>query len=229
MTGTSLTVHGLHKRFRKGGHDIHVLRGVDLELRPGERVAVLGPSGSGKSTFLHVVGTLDRPSEGRVLLDGQDAFAGQAREVDHRRSRSIGFIFQFHHLLSDHTALWNVALPCVIAGALPDEARERAEAILVRMGLKERLHHRPGELSGGEQQRVAIARALVMRPGLVLADEPTGNLDPRTADGVFEELLGLHEEVGATLIMVTHSGELAQRLPRRLYLQDGRFVEGALS
>jgi lipoprotein-releasing system ATP-binding protein len=223
--GIALRTQGLHKRFHKGGQTINVLRGVDLEIGPGERVAVLGPSGSGKSTFLHVVGTLDRPSEGRVFFDEQDAFAGGSRAVDARRNRSIGFVFQFHHLLSDQTAVWNVAMPAIIAGEEPDKARDLALEALARMDLQDRLGHKPGELSGGEQQRVAIARAMVMKPGLLLADEPTGNLDPRTAAVVFDQLLSLHERVGSTLVVVTHSRELAARFPRRLRLVDGCFVE----
>ncbi len=223
--GIALSTRGLHKSFVKGGHTIHVLGGIDLDIGSGERVAVLGPSGSGKSTFLHVVGTLDRPTQGQVLFNGRDAFAGGSRLVDDRRNRAIGFVFQFHHLLSDQTALWNVAMPAIIAGTPRATAREDASRALGRLGLEQRLNHKPGELSGGEQQRVAIARAMVMRPGLLLADEPTGNLDPRTAQDVFEQLLALHDEVGSTLVVVTHSRELAARFPRRLSLQDGRFVE----
>ena len=225
MAGTALTIEGLHKRFYKGGHEIHVLRGIDLHLDPGSTVAVMGPSGSGKSTFLHVVGTLDRPSSGRVRLDEQDAFAGAPRQVDARRNREIGFVFQFHHLLSDQTALSNVAMPAIIAGLSYEESEERAVSALSRLGLADRLLHKPGELSGGEQQRVAIARAMVMQPGLLLADEPTGNLDPRTAAAVFDEFMALREEVGSTLIVATHSRTLARRCPRRLRLVDGQFED----
>ncbi len=227
--GLSLSTRELHKTFVKGGHEIHVLRGIDLEIGAGERVAVSGPSGSGKSTFLHVVGTLDRPSQGQVLLGGRDAFAGDSREVDTRRNRKIGFVFQFHHLLGDQTALWNAAMPAVISGMPRAEARDHAEELLVRLELGDRLNHRPGELSGGEQQRVAIARAMVMRPGLLLADEPTGNLDPRTARGVFDQLLALHAEVGCTLVVVTHSRDLASLFPRVLRLADGRFDDGEVA
>ena len=223
--GMALRTENLCKRFHKGGQVIDVLRGIDLTLAPGERVAILGPSGSGKSTFLHLIGTLDRPTEGRVLFHEQDAFSGGAGEVDARRNQSIGFVFQFHHLLSDQTALWNTAMPAIIAGLPRSEAEALACRALARLDLSQRLHHRPGELSGGEQQRVAIARAMVMRPGLLLADEPTGNLDPRTALAVFEQLLALHDEVGSTLVVVTHSRELAAKFPRRLRLVDGRFEE----
>ncbi len=223
--GIALRTEGLTKTFHKGGQTIRVLRSVDLSIAPGERVAVLGPSGSGKSTFLHVVGTLERPCSGQVFFDEQDAFAGGSRAVDARRNRSIGFVFQFHHLLSDQTALWNVAMPAIIAGTPRARALQLAQEALGRMELTGRLDHKPGELSGGEQQRVAIARAMVMRPGLLLADEPTGNLDPRTAEAVFEQLLALHDDVGSTLVVVTHSQALAAHFPRRLRLVDGSFVE----
>ena len=225
--GTSVVTRQLHKRFVKAGHEIQVLRGIDLELRRGERAAVLGPSGSGKSTFLHVLGTLDKPSSGEVILSGVDAFSGGSRAVDARRNREIGFVFQFHHLLSHLTALQNVTMPAIISGMSVAEANERGTGLLCRLMLSDRLTHRPGELSGGEQQRVAIARAMVMRPGLLLADEPTGNLDPRTAGAVFDELLALHEEVGCTLLVVTHSRRLATHFPRRLRLNDGLFEEAA--
>jgi len=223
--GIGLRTEGLTKTYHKGGQAIHVLKDVDIEIGRGERVAVLGPSGSGKSTFLHLVGTLEKPTSGRVYFDGVDALTGGSRAVDARRNKLIGFVFQFHHLLSDQTALWNVAMPAVISGVGRDAARDMAHEALARMELTGRLGHKPGELSGGEQQRVAIARAMVMRPGILLADEPTGNLDPRTAGAVFEQLLALHSEVGSTLVVVTHSRELAARFPRRLRLVDGSFVE----
>ena len=223
--GIALRTVGLSKRFEKGGQTIHVLRDLSIDIGPGERVAVLGPSGSGKSTFLHVVGTLDKPTSGQVFFDDRDAFSGGSRAVDARRNRMIGFVFQFHHLLSDQTALWNVAMPAVIAGVPRQEAHDLAVEALARMELAGRLTHKPGELSGGEQQRVAIARAMVMRPGMLLADEPTGNLDPRTAGAVFDQLLALHDEVGSTLVVVTHSRALAARFPRRLRLVDGCFEE----
>jgi lipoprotein-releasing system ATP-binding protein len=223
--GIALRTAGLTKTYHKGGQTIRVLRSMDIDIGSGERVAVLGPSGSGKSTFLHVVGTLEKPTQGQVFFNDRDAFAGGSRAVDDRRNRSIGFVFQFHHLLSDQTALWNVAMPAVIAGVPRSQAQQRAQDALARMELSGRLNHKPGELSGGEQQRVAIARAMAMRPGLLLADEPTGNLDPRTALAVFEQLLALHDDVGSTLVVVTHSRELAAKFPRRLRLVDGRFVE----
>lgn len=223
--GAELVIRDLHRTFNKGGKAIHVLSGVSLDIRSGETVAVVGPSGSGKSTFLQILGTLDRPTRGTVMLDGVDVFKQRASHIDRLRNRQIGFVFQFHHLLPDQTALGNVALPMIIQGVRPAEARDMAAARLERVGLNHRLDHRPGELSGGEQQRVAIARALVMNPGLLLADEPTGNLDPSTADGVFELLLELNRETGSTLVVVTHSMELASRFPRILRVVDGTLIE----
>ncbi len=220
-----IVVQGLVRTFRKGSEELRVLRGIDLVLRRGERVAIQGESGSGKSTFLHVLGTLDRPTAGRIWMGGVDVFARPPAELDALRNRFIGFVFQFHHLLPDQDALHNVMIPALIAGQPGPEAARRARALLERVGLGGRLHHRPGELSGGEQQRVAIARALVREPALILADEPTGNLDPSLAADVLDLLIELNEETGSTLVVVTHSAELARRFPRRLLLRDGRFVE----
>lgn len=225
MNPLRVHVENLQRQHRKGGKVIDVLRGVNATFEPGERVAILGPSGSGKSTFLHQLGLLDRPSGGRVFLDGQDTSTLSERERATFRSRRIGFVFQAHHLLPEHTALGNVALPVQLAGGSERAAKERSVALLEAVGLAERMHHRPGELSGGEQQRVALARALVMGPGLVLADEPTGNLDPDTAAGVFELMLRLNEQLKSTLLVVTHSEVLAQRFPRRLYLERGTLGE----
>lgn len=225
--GVRVEVRELHRRFVKGGQTIEVLRGLSLELAPGEMVAVLGQSGSGKSTLLQVLGTLDRPSAGRVLFDGEDVFQRGATALDALRNRRIGFIFQFHHLLPDQTALKNVMIPARIGGVPVAEAERRARELLDRVGLGARLHHRPGELSGGEQQRVAIARALVRSPDLLLADEPTGNLDPATAAGVFELLVELNASAGSTMVVVTHSLELAARFPRRLRIQGGVLHEVA--
>lgn len=226
MTTTfSIRVRGLTKRFETGGQVLDVLQGIDLDLQPGERVAIRGQSGSGKSTFLQILGTLDKPTAGTVEFDGSDVFGRPAAELDALRNRTIGFVFQFHHLLPDQDALHNVMLPAFIGGMDPAAARRDAVELLGRVGLGERLHHKPGQLSGGEQQRVALARALVRKPGLVLADEPTGNLDPNTANDVLSLLLQLHEEVGSTLVVVTHSDSLAARFPRRLHLAHGRFIE----
>jgi lipoprotein-releasing system ATP-binding protein len=222
-----ISVEGLSKSFLKGGVRLDVLSELDLRLESGDRVAILGQSGSGKSTFLHILGTLDRPTVGRIAFGGRDVFDRTDAELDALRNREIGFVFQFHHLLPDHDALHNVMLPAVIGGASLAEARERAASLLKAVGLAKRLTHRPGELSGGEQQRVAIARALVRKPSLVLADEPTGNLDPHTAGEVFDMLLELNASNNATLVVVTHSEELASRFPRRLRLVDGRFEEQA--
>jgi lipoprotein-releasing system ATP-binding protein len=194
---------------------------VDLTLEAGERVAILGQSGSGKSTLLHMLGTLDRPQRGRIWFGDRDVFSRSPSELDALRNREIGFVFQFHHLLADQDALHNVMVPALIAGEPAAKAEAESAALLKRVGLGARLRHRPGELSGGEQQRVAIARALIRSPSLLLADEPTGNLDPRTAAGVFDLLLELNAEVGSTLVIVTHSHELAERLDRRFVLRDG--------
>ncbi|MFT4975313.1 MAG: lipoprotein-releasing system ATP-binding protein [Myxococcota bacterium] len=223
--GMHVQIQGLSKSFIKDRVQIDVLSDLDLEVRPGERVSIVGQSGSGKSTFLHVIGTLDRPTSGSVRFNGEDVFARSKRQIDRLRNEQIGFVFQFHHLLPDHDALRNVMMPAIIAGEDLSVARRRATSLLERVGMGARLSHRPGKLSGGEQQRVAIARALMRRPSLLLADEPTGNLDPRTSDAVLEQMLELNEEVGSTLVIVTHSHDLARRFDRRLTLIDGRFVE----
>jgi lipoprotein-releasing system ATP-binding protein len=225
--GRALTLRGVTRSFHKAGVTIDVLRGIDLDLAPGEAVALLGQSGSGKSTLLHILGGLEPPTEGEVLVDDAPLYARSEAALDAYRRGQVGFVFQFHHLLPDHDALMNVAMPLLIAGVDPTAARTRAEALLREVGLGERLRHAPGELSGGEQQRVAIARALVARPGLVLADEPTGNLDPATASGVLDLLLAHARAIGATVVTVTHSLELAERFPRRLRLREGRIEEAA--
>ena len=225
--GVAVSVFALERYFQKGGHRIDVLSGAHLELAAGECVALLGQSGSGKSTFLHILGGLEPPNAGKVLIDGKPMHAAGSKALDRFRNESVGFIFQFHHLLPDHSAVDNVAIPAMIARVPRSEARERAREALVRVGLGHRLDHKPGELSGGEQQRVAIARALIRGPGLVLADEPTGNLDPGTASEVMALLHELNAAAGATLVVVTHSSELASRFPRRLRMAEGRFVEAA--
>jgi lipoprotein-releasing system ATP-binding protein len=225
--GVELKIRGLSRSFQKGGQRIDVLRGADLDLAAGDSVALLGQSGSGKSTFLHILGALEPPTEGEVLVDGRPLHSRSRAELDRFRNRQVGFVFQFHHLLPDHSAVDNTAMPALIAGVPLPNARARATERLAQVGLGHRLEHKPGELSGGEQQRVAIARALMMEPGLLLADEPTGNLDPATAAEVLDILLELNRSHGATLVVVTHSAELAGRFPRRLYLRDGRFQEAA--
>jgi lipoprotein-releasing system ATP-binding protein len=225
--GVALEIRDLNRYFFKGGQRIDVLRGANLDLAAGESVALLGQSGSGKSTFLHILGALEPPSTGVVRVDGRVLHNRPRRELDTFRNRMVGFVFQFHHLLPDHTAIDNTAMPAIIAGQHPKTARARAVEQLERVGLGHRLRHKPGELSGGEQQRVAIARALMMEPGLILADEPTGNLDPSTAAEVLDLLLDLNRAHGATLVVVTHSAELAARFPRRLLLREGQFQEAA--
>jgi lipoprotein-releasing system ATP-binding protein len=225
MAVGEIQVRGLHKQFEKGGDDLHVLRGIDLTLSPGERVAIRGQSGSGKSTFLHVLGTLDHPSQGQVSYGGRDVFALPAKEIDAMRNQEVGFVFQFHHLLPDQTALRNVMLPALIGGLSMAAASAAATELLTRVGLGDRMRHQPGELSGGEQQRVAIARALIRKPSLLLADEPTGNLDPRISMEVIDLLIELNAEIGSTLVIVTHSVVIAERFDRQLSLVDGRFAE----
>jgi len=222
-----LRVCGLRKHFRHGGKDLHVLRGVELTIERGEMVAIVGLSGAGKSTLLHVIGTLDAPSEGRVEFDGVDVARMSGRELAAFRNRTIGFVFQFHHLLPEFNALENVMMPAIIARLPTAEANERAARLLGEVGLSGRLTHRPSELSGGEQQRVAIARALVMEPRLLLADEPTGNIDSQTAAGIHELFFELNRAHQVTMIVVTHDERLARKLPRRVEIHDGVIVPNA--
>ena len=214
-------ISGLRKSYWLEKQEIQVLRGVDLDIKAGERISVTGASGSGKSTFLHVLGTLDAPDAGNVLFDGEDVFRKRPAQLAAFRNRSIGFVFQFHHLLPEFSALENVAMPAMIQRMNAGEVEQRALAMLEKVGLGHRVSHRPGELSGGEQQRVALARALVMSPRLLLADEPTGNLDEQTASGIHDLLDQLNEETGLTIVVVTHSSKLAGRLPRQLRMADG--------
>ncbi len=222
MSGVHVQIDGLVRSHQRGSETIEVLTGVDLDLKPGDQVAIVGPSGSGKSTFLHVLGLLDQPTQGRVRIDGVDVSSLSDRERAEIRGRRVGFVFQAHNLVREHSALGNVMIPVRLAGGRPIVAEARARALLTAVGLASRLDHKPGELSGGEQQRVAVARALVMGPGLVLADEPTGNLDPATAAAVFDILMQLNEQLGSTLVVVTHSMELASRFPRRLRVDRGQ-------
>lgn len=212
----------LRKTYWLDEQPIEVLRGVDLAIQSADRISIIGPSGSGKSTFLHVLGTLDNPTAGKVLFRGRDVFAKSSGELSSFRNRTIGFVFQFHHLLPEFSALENVAMPLLIQRRRSAEADERAAVVLDQMGLGNRLHHRPGELSGGEQQRVAIARALVLEPEILLADEPTGNLDESTAAGIHELLDETHERTGLAMVLVTHSSGLARRMPRRLEMRNGQ-------
>src|SRR5512133_513794 len=216
-----MEVCGLCKTYDTGKNRVEVLSGIHLKLEAATTTALVGASGAGKSTLLHLLGALDRPSAGTVLFRGEDVFAKNDRELAVFRNRSIGFVFQFHHLLSEFTALENVMMPALIARVPKDEARTLAEALLADVGLTHRMSHRPGELSGGEQQRVAIARALVLSPDLLLADEPTGNLDMKTSEGVHAVLADLQQKKGLTLVVVTHNERLAAAMGRIVRLVDG--------
>jgi len=220
-----LQLRGVRRTFRSGGGELPVLRGVDLTLRAGEIVALMAPSGSGKSTLLHLAGLLEKPDGGNVFIDGRDASALSDGERTAIRRDSIGFVYQSHHLLGEFTALENVMLPQMIAGVLRRVAQQRALALLDSLGLGPRAKHLPGKLSGGEQQRVAIARALANQPKLLLADEPTGNLDVATAAAVFRELLATLRTHGAAALVATHNPDLAARMDRTVTLQEGRVVE----
>jgi lipoprotein-releasing system ATP-binding protein len=225
MSSCLLEVRDLRKSFRTGVSRINVLDGINLSVMEGDTIALVGASGAGKSTLLHVIGTLDRPTSGSVFFRGDDVFALNEGALATFRNRSIGFVFQFHHLLPEFTALENVMMPALISGMAKDEARKIALALLEDVGLAHRLDHKPGELSGGEQQRVAIARALVLSPAMLLADEPTGNLDRKTSEEVHELLAGIQRKTGLTLIIVTHNELLAARMGKTIRLVDGRIQE----
>ena len=224
QTPVKIELRELVKTFRHNGIQVEVLTGVDLDIRQGETLAVVGASGVGKSTLLHILGTLERPSTGKVRWDGQDIFSLDDRSLAAFRNRKVGFVFQFHHLLAEFNALENVMMPGLIARLPQPVARDMAEAILVRVGLKERLTHRVSTLSGGEQQRVAVARALVLEPEVLLADEPTGNLDPKSGGRVQELILELNHERGLTSVIVTHNLEMARVLDRQITLLEGKAV-----
>ncbi len=216
-----LDVRELHKSFGYGSNRVDVLKGVNLSIDRGETIALVGASGAGKSTLLHIMGTLDRPSSGQVLFNGEDIFQLNDSSLASFRNRSLGFVFQFHHLLSEFTALENTMMPALISGLKREEAKGLALELLNDVGLGHRLGHKPGELSGGEQQRVAIARALVLSPQLLLADEPTGNLDTKTSEEVHALLYDLHDNKGITLVIVTHNESLAAGMDRTIRLVDG--------
>jgi lipoprotein-releasing system ATP-binding protein len=219
---------GLAKVFTKGPNRLELFRDLDLIIRPKERVAVVGASGVGKSTLLHILGTLEQPSAGKVLHGGKDVFLLEEKELARFRNRHIGFVFQFHHLLPEFSALENVMMPGLIAGIPKKQVKDEGIALLEKLELGDRLNHRQAELSGGEQQRVAVARALLLRPGLLLADEPSGNLDSRTGRKLHELLVSLNEELGLTMVVVTHNLELASMMHRTLRLIDGQLRQESI-
>ncbi|HEY5658583.1 MAG TPA: ATP-binding cassette domain-containing protein [Myxococcota bacterium] len=227
MSDEFVRTEALCRSFPMGDGRIEVLRGIDMRIRRRERLAILGNSGVGKSTLLHLLGTLDHPSSGRVLFDGEDLFERDPIELARFRNESLGFIFQFHHLLPEFDAIENVMMPGLIGGRSFEEMRPRAQRLLEEVGLEHRVTHAIGKLSGGERQRVAVARALLLEPALLLADEPTGNLDPKTADQVLELLLEMNRQHGTALVVVTHSPEIAGRLERQVVLVDGYLEEAS--
>jgi lipoprotein-releasing system ATP-binding protein len=220
-----LQVENINKTYLTYGTKTEVLKNVSFNIHKGEMLAISGPSGAGKSTLLHILGTLDKPTSGQVLHNGKNLSILDNKKLADFRNRKLGFIFQFHHLLPEFNALENTMMPALIAGVDKKHVREKAKKILSRMGLEKRFTHKPGELSGGEQQRVAVARALMMDPEIILADEPTGNLDSHTGLEVFGLLLELNQEMGMTLIIVTHNEEFSKRMPRRITLIDGKIID----
>jgi lipoprotein-releasing system ATP-binding protein len=219
-----ITISDLYKAFKIGERDINVLKGINLEIRRGELVAIMGASGAGKSTLLHIIGMLDRPTRGTISFEEQDLFQlSEAAQAEFRNKR-IGFVFQFHHLLPEFTALENACMPALIQRRPQREVEADAISLLNEVGLGDRLHHKPGELSGGEQQRVAVARALMQRPDLVLADEPTGNLDTHTGEALFGLMRDLNKSRGTTFVIVTHNDKLSAQSDRIVYMQDGQIV-----
>jgi len=224
QTPVKIELRDLVKTFKHNGIQVEVLTGVNLDIRQGETLAVVGASGVGKSTLLHILGTLERPSAGKVLWEGEDVFALEDRSLAAFRNRKVGFVFQFHHLLAEFTALENVAMPLLIRGMKPAEAHPQAAAMLEQVGLAQRVRHLPAELSGGERQRVAVARALVTQPACVLADEPTGNLDRNSALALFDLIQTLNAKLNTSFIIVTHDLELAGKMQRQLKLVDGALL-----
>src|SRR5580698_2059379 len=225
MTVPVLEARNVHKSFRQGPVTLEVLQGVAISVAVGERIAIVGASGSGKTTLLQILGGLDRPTTGHVLVDGKDIHEQSEQERGALRNRALGFVYQFHHLLPEFSALENVAMPLLVRRMKVSEAKERARRILGRVGLAQRLGHRPDQLSGGERQRAAVARALVTEPQIVLADEPTGNLDGTNAEGVFALMLELNQELGTSLIVVTHDMRLASRMKRMYAIERGVLTE----
>ncbi len=219
-----IKITNLHKSFTMGSQELTVLKGIDLEIPRGQMVAVVGASGAGKSTMLHIMGMLDRPTKGTVYFDNQDLFQMSEAQQAEFRNRRIGFVFQFHHLLPEFTALENACMPALIQRRALEEVEQEAVTLLQEVGLGQRLHHKPGELSGGEQQRVAVARALLQKPDLVLADEPTGNLDTHTGEALFGLLRDLNRTRNTTFVIVTHNDKLSAQSDRIVYMQDGMIV-----
>jgi lipoprotein-releasing system ATP-binding protein len=218
---TVVAARGIVKSYLQGPSPVHVLRGLDLDVGVAERIAIVGLSGSGKSTLLHVLGGLDKPDQGSIKINGKDIFSLTEKQRGELRNKSLGFVYQFHHLLPEFTAQENVAMPLLIAGMASMDAWLNAEEILAQVGLQERIKHKPSELSGGERQRVAIARALVTRPSCVLADEPTGNLDEETGEQINDLMIQLSESLGTSFIVVTHNTNLAERMDRKIRLHNG--------
>ena len=221
MTNPVIECQGLSKQFVDGQLKTHVLNNIDLAINKGDKLAIVGSSGSGKSTLLHLMGGLDKPSSGNITLHGQDINKLTVKALSKLRNQSLGFVYQFHHLLPEFSALENVAIPLVIGGMDPKQAKNQAEQLLNKVGLSHRLIHKPSELSGGERQRAALARALITEPDCLLADEPTGNLDQRTAQGIFDLILDLNEVLGTALVIVTHDTGLAAQMNQVLTLRDG--------
>jgi lipoprotein-releasing system ATP-binding protein len=222
-----ISVKDLNKSFKNGGVSIDVLKGVHADFHIGETVAIVGPSGIGKSTLLHILGTLDRPDSGVLMFQGENVFLYDDIKLAEFRNRTVGFVFQFHHLLPEFSALENSMMPALVNGFNKPEAGKAAEEVLVRVGLQDRLHHRVGKLSGGEQQRVALARALVLKPAILLADEPTGNLDQMNSEQVHQLLMELNQERLMTLVVVTHNMELASYMSRCVTIAEGRLQEAS--
>ncbi len=225
MTHPILEARNVHKSFKQGPVTLEVLQGINIAVAPGERIAIVGASGSGKTTLLQILGGLDRPTSGHVLVDGKDIHEQSEQERGALRNRALGFVYQFHHLLPEFSALENVAMPLLVRRMRVAEARTRAQGLLERVGLGQRLDHRPDQLSGGERQRAAVARALVTEPKIVLADEPTGNLDGTNAESVFALMLELNRELRTSLIVVTHDMRLASRMERMFAIEGGVLTE----